>query len=334
MKSSQSILFLTNGSQQLGFGHLRRCLTLANNIKQKKHHCYFLTNSDSQIDQLLNDAPFPHYSIEGIEQLDMAFLEKFIQENQIQTLIVDSYLINKANYQDLSIKVVAIDELFDDTYCADVLINAASNADSELSTPFKKLYGPDYIILRDEFLNLPHVTINHPVNRILFVLGSGDVIDVLYELLSVISQNHRNIEVGIVLGPMFSTEVYEQVERYIIDYPKINLLENPENMAKLMQTYDLAVCAGGQTAYELAAVGVPAIAIQTADNQTDNLTLLNQAGTLVWIGGKDELALKEHFAEALTALMSSKSTRERMSQSGQALVDGQGLRRVVEVILE
>ena len=48
----------------------------------------------------------------------------------------------------------------------------------------------------------------------------------------------------------------------------------PEDMRAIMATADLAVTAGGQTTYELAASGVPAVALCIAENQRPNLAAL------------------------------------------------------------
>lgn len=45
-----------------------------------------------------------------------------------------------------------------------------------------------------------------------------------------------------------------------------------EHMKTLMLESDVAISAGGQTLYELASVGLPTIAIQVVDNQSEDIS--------------------------------------------------------------
>src|SRR2546428_7754394 len=97
---------------------------------------------------------------------------------------------------------------------------------------------------------------------------------------------------------------------------------------------DVAVTGGGQTTYELAATGTPAIAIKMADNQTGNVRGLSVRGTLVWVGDADDSDLEGKVTGALKDLANDKCKRDDMSRAGRALVDGLGTERVARAILE
>ena len=96
---------------------------------------------------------------------------------------------------------------------------------------------------------------------------------------------------------------------------------------------DLVLCGGGQTTYELAATGTPAVAIRLAANQTQNLAGLNSAQALVWAGDAQDADLETKAKRALVALAGDPARRAALSQRGRALVDGHGSARVARAIL-
>jgi spore coat polysaccharide biosynthesis predicted glycosyltransferase SpsG len=108
---------------------------------------------------------------------------------------------------------------------------------------------------------------------------------------------------------------------------------DPPDVRGLMLGADVALCAGGQTTYELAATGTPAIAVQVAANQAGNLRGLEAAGALVWAGSVEDADLGDRVMAALAALAGDGARRAAMSRAGRALVDGKGIERVAEALL-
>ena len=104
-------------------------------------------------------------------------------------------------------------------------------------------------------------------------------------------------------------------------------------MAQLMAWADVAVSAGGSTCWELAFMGLPAVAIVCADNQQAVAESLHQAGALESLGDHMMLSNRD-IAAALKCLLRSERMRRSMSERGRAIVDGLGAYRVVERMLK
>src|SRR4030095_10918806 len=98
----------------------------------------------------------------------------------------------------------------------------------------------------------------------------------------------------------------------------------PEDMRSLMLAADVALCAGGQTLYELAATSTPALAIRTAANQTANLAAFNAAGIARWMGDAGDPMLDDGIVVALQGLLRDPEARVEMGNRGRAAVDGRG----------
>jgi spore coat polysaccharide biosynthesis predicted glycosyltransferase SpsG len=112
------------------------------------------------------------------------------------------------------------------------------------------------------------------------------------------------------------------------------LHSDPPDVRGLMLEADLAVTAGGQTAYELAATATPALGLRLADNQVPNLRGLAKAGCLRDLGSPGEAGFWGHLRDQLADLASQPDVRAEMGRSGRALVDGRGAKRAAAAVLE
>jgi L-amino acid N-acyltransferase YncA len=98
-------------------------------------------------------------------------------------------------------------------------------------------------------------------------------------------------------------------------------------MAELMAGADLAVGAGGTATWERCSLGLPTLALSTADNQTRQLADAAAQG-LVYVpetGADVQATLAMH----LPALLQNAALRQLISRAGMAAVDGLGAQRLV-----
>jgi spore coat polysaccharide biosynthesis predicted glycosyltransferase SpsG len=99
-------------------------------------------------------------------------------------------------------------------------------------------------------------------------------------------------------------------------------------MKKLMLDSDIAITAGGQTLYELARTGTPAIGICVAENQRRNLDAWHRADVIEYIGWFDDKSLSSKLLKGLDKL-SGRAERAKRSRLGRQFVDGKGVERIV-----
>ena len=130
-----------------------------------------------------------------------------------------------------------------------------------------------------------------------------------------------------MIGP-FSTpsaelqRVAEQSRR------RVSFVRAPDTLLPLMLEADLAIAAGGQTLYELAATGTPTVALALFENQIASVHALAGAG-VVRVGavmpGGPFTAFRRQRDERCCGDFAA---RRAMSAAGQSLVDGCGPARV------
>ena len=105
MSSNQkNILFKVESNKEIGTGHLMRCLTLANALRDSGNRVYFLLNdTDRSSINLIKKIGFSIIFLKNQKRNNMPILEdalltkKIIEKNNLESsyLIIDNYKIDK-----------------------------------------------------------------------------------------------------------------------------------------------------------------------------------------------------------------------------------------------
>ncbi len=335
MRRSPVILFRTTGGRQTGLGHIRRCISLAEALRDLGIESSFLLDGDG-VAASVGQAGFPVVDISPESDPDETI--RRIRGSGARAVVVDSYRSTAAYFRSLSetgALTVAIDDLADRELPVDAVVNGSVGAE-ELSyrVPHGShlLLGTSYVLLRKEFAAEPVRRAPPEGRRVLVSVGGSDPYRLTPRLVRWVLEAVGAARAEVVLGPLFGES--GELESYARHDPKaVRLHWAPEGMRDLMLACDVAVCGGGQTAYELAATATPAVAVRTAENQTSNLLGLAAAGTLIWVGDAWGSGLEETVRGAVLGLMGNRVRRAEMGRRGRSLVDGQGARRVASTIL-
>jgi spore coat polysaccharide biosynthesis predicted glycosyltransferase SpsG len=104
-------------------------------------------------------------------------------------------------------------------------------------------------------------------------------------------------------------------------------------MPALMAWADVAVTAGGITAWELAFMRVPSLVCVVARNQVGNAEGIAEAGAGVNLG-RIEYATPDSIARTAALLFDDAPRRHEMSRCGRRLLDGYGVQRVVAALTQ
>src|SRR5271163_4484176 len=108
----------------------------------------------------------------------------------------------------------------------------------------------------------------------------------------------------------------------------IELVRDATDMPEQMSWADVAVAAAGSTCLEMCFMGLPALLIDLAENQTPIANEFARRGTAYYLGNSKTLTPDRIGTETRRSL-DSVVERIAMSQRGRELVDGAGAERVV-----
>ena len=343
-KKKNTIFFRADADTRMGTGHVMRCLALAQAcLDDGERATLVAASAPSALEDRLKAEGMEvvHLQVEPGSAEDAQQTADLAREAGASALVLDGYQF-EADYQkalrDSSGPLLVID---DDGrvghYTADVVLNQNLHANEELYSSreayTRLLLGTRYVALRREFMNWKDWKrlIPETAKKVLVTMGGGDPDNVTLEAIHALRKSKvEGLEAVVVAGA--SNPNFEALSAAAKGSKvPVRLERNAEDMPKLMAWADLAVAAGGTTAWELAFMGLPSIVLTLADNQRCSAHALAEKGAFVHLGESGAVT-REAIAQAVAELSESETARRELSQRGSRLVDGLGVKRVLEVL--
>lgn len=318
---------LTEGSKNIGFGHLTRCISLYQAFEEREITPKFVVNGDETIEDLLKNKN--HQIFNWVEERSKIF--ELMKDADV--VIVDSYLANISFHKGLSITVkipVYIDDDKRSDYPRGIVVNGRIYAE-EMDYPKRNgivyLLGTKYIPLRKEFWEVPKKEIRDKVESVMTTFGGDDMRNMTSKILRSLRENFPDLKKNVIIGKAFRN--IDEIKRECDKNTNLVYYPDAKKMKEIMLESDIAISAGGQTLYELARVGVPTIGICVTENQLGNAKGLERAGFLDCAGGYEKSNLIGKL-ENLIKHLEDMNVRKNKSETGRKLVDGKGSLRIVK----
>jgi len=191
--------------------------------------------------------------------------------------------------------------------------------------------GPAYAILDPAFARVPR-RVSREVRepRILVSMGGSDPYGLTLQALRALNSMEELFHVTIAIGPAFLHEV--ELRSWLTGARRQYESRREDSLLDLMVNSDLALVSFGTTVYELAAAGLPAIALSITEDHAQSAEVFAQLGSLMHLGLFSTVS-DEQIQSAVRELLNSQQLRLGMAQRGQALVDGKGAERVAKLLV-
>ncbi|MEZ8859668.1 UDP-2,4-diacetamido-2,4,6-trideoxy-beta-L-altropyranose hydrolase [Vibrio sp. 10N.247.311.51] len=340
-------------SNEIGMGHIMRCLAIATKASSLGHDVLFIGNDipSTFVERIINSgckvdsfalsvnetssSNLKHSNwLKGGTYCDALETSKVITKyfGIADWLIVDHYGIDiewESKLRRSVRNIAVIDDLADREHDADLLLD--QNIYDGWSTKYKKLtpsdckllVGSSYILLRDEFISLSPLPIGARRRDLIIFMGGGDEFNYTGKLLELLieSDNRDKLKVDVIIGPINSHK--NNVERLMQFLPHGRLFVNPTNIAELYLNSRLAIGAPGGSTWERCCLGVPSVLVAIADNQLRVGRFLDNEG-IAWLACSVEQAITRYYEVSHdAALLSDYSCR------AQCYVDGKGVERFI-----
>ncbi len=319
---SRRVLFRVAGGPRVGFGHIRRCWTLANQLEQEEREILFTADSEQAVSVLTRAGFSTRLETPGGLETTVGLLGKSPEKT---LCVADDPALGPEQLKLLAdvVPTVCIDDTADRFFPVDCVVNGSAGIERRSlrgrpDTQF--LLGAGYILLRPEFAEPPRRLFSKSIGRVLLLAGGGEADRFIRKSLETVFVSLGDVRVDLVVGP-FGT-VPDGIPA------SVGIHREPPDIRPLMLQADLAISAGGQTLYELAAAAAPTIGIQTAENQKPNLDGLSEAGAIVFIGGSESADFAARLKRTLHQLSDDPGIRQTLGEGGRKTVDGNGTERV------
>lgn len=213
---------------------------------------------------------------------------------------------------------------------ADVIVNSSLDAARD-RYPGRAGRGPDLFGPRYNLINPALFTHRDPsptVRRLLVTFGGEDPANHTKWFLEQFGPPLAGLEIVVTIGPAHPDPA---AARRAAEAIGATLAERPPSLAPYIANTDIAVTAGGTTCFELAAAGVPMLAIAIEEHQQPLIASLARRHACIDLGGG--LDLDAAFArKALQGLIADRAARARMRDAQRAIFPGPGAPLIVDVI--
>lgn len=357
------IAFRTDASVQIGTGHVMRCLTLADALRERGADCTFICrpHTGHLLDLIAlrghkalalpastadatqaSDGP-AHVAWLGTDwTTDAQDTRQALGNEVVDWLVVDHYALDahweqalRTNYQ----RLMVIDDLADRLHDCDLLLDQNLGRTAEdygglLPSDTTTLIGPRYALLRPEFAQLRAESLarraNPQLKHLLITMGGVDKDNATGRVLDALNACPLppGLHITVVMGPHAPWLQQVQTQAAQMSRPT-QVLVGVNDMARLMAGSDLAIGAAGGTAWECCCLGLPTLVLVLADNQQAGAAALQKAGAAIATQSATEIrhVMQNRLLSGDAALL------QQLSQSAARVTDGNGVSQIIERLM-
>lgn len=270
MLKSSKVAIYVNGNNERGMGHVHRALELADEFSVKPDIYYDVNQTDRLI---FGDTTHNLIGINGIAEL----FSKITQEqyavfiNDILTTSID-YMIGLKTCIPHA-RIINFEDDGEGILKADLVINALYD-----NVELPQMYaGEKYYIAPKLFLFYPPITIGNKVKKVFISFGGSDPQNYTDRLLQIIhKEKYAGYQFEVVLGK--AKHNVEQLVKQYGECRNINIYHDIKNMPEIMSMCDMGITSRGRTGYELAVLGIPAIAMAQNKREEKHGFVCNENG--------------------------------------------------------
>ena len=346
MKIDKKIIFIrVDSSTKVGYGHLIRCLALADTLKKSFKINFICTNLNGNLISQICKKKFEVFrfntksqriNVKKDAEKTISIIKK--HRNKKSLLILDSYILSQEwenRVRPYVKRLIVIDDLMDRKHSCDLIID--QNLHTQMNSLYNKsvlkncvkLLGPDYAILRNQFIaQRKYARIRSlPIKNILVSFGGTDNENHTLHALTSLKKLNSDVNVNVVTGTAnIGKKIIKNFCKKNFNY---NYFEQVENMVKLMQVADLCIGSSGTITWERCCVGLPAIAIVASNDQKDIASAVSKNKCIINLG-KIKKSDNVNYVRLMKNLKNSEL--QNMSRNCMKLVDGKGAARISKYI--
>lgn len=352
------VAFRVDASTQIGTGHLKRCLSLAQAIGQAGGEVAFAWRDHGldcagQIAQagfrslrlpppasnaahgLADTAPGQpaHAAWAGVTgEADVAAFVAVLGDWAPDWVVVDHYGFDarwhEAARAALGCRVAVIDDLADRAIAADLLIDHNPAPDhlakyaGVMNRPARVLGGPRFALLGAAYRDLVAVEVGDAVDSIGVFMGGADAAD--HSRMALRACREAGFTGRITVATTHANPNLPALRELVASDGAAALVEDLPTLADFFAGHDLQIGAGGGATWERCRLGMPAVVLATAANQAIVTTALREARAAVTV----DHPTPDTVRDAVAQLLGDPAMRLELAQGAGRLVDGRGSERV------
>jgi len=339
------ILIRCDVGYEVGYGHIVRCLALAAVLKAE-YDCEVTFAMLSSTDSVAKIQKEGHRVIQkdsDKDSMDEAWwLERIALDLQPRALILDVRTGLKGkdllSIRERGVVVVSIDDPSDRKFFSDLFfappVPQLKNMDRNLFSGDCYI-GWEWVLLRPQFAMTKRRQVlksakidGRSEQTLLISMGGSDPKGLTLTALEAVERLGIELRTIVVLGGGFMH--HEKLKSFLKMTEKNYQIQSEVNdIAQLMAAADIAVASFGVTAYELAAVGTPALYLCLSPDDQQSAFALEIAGFGKIVGLADSVS-RIHLSKIIEERLISTSKYDLQHK---LLMDGLGATRIASKIM-
>lgn len=265
------VLFRSDSSSEIGFGHIKRDLIFAKQYEDVSFACLDLEGS------LIDEIPYPVFELESESIYELVNL---IKNQKFELLIIDHYGINaddeKLIKYETGVKILSFDDDLRAHHC-DILLNVnayAKASDYEGLVPFKceLRCGFSYALIRDEFYEESKKE-REKIYDFFVCLGATDIKNLSINVVLDLPKDKK-----IALATSSSNKNLTKLMNFVNENPNVKLFVDYENLAQLMNESNKLIISASSLVNEALILKAKFKALCLAKNQQKIAAWLAQKG--------------------------------------------------------
>ena len=336
--AAMRFFFRVDSSPTIGLGHVSRCMNLANILRERGDEVYFVcAEIPGNFAERIHNAGF------GVELIPAILTERedayatLATISEADFIIVDHYALG-ALWEEIASREVARILALDDIgrpHVANYLLDSTYPGERDRyqdTSTSALLLGTRFALLSADLRKARRRKWEAPLDggRLMLSLGGGDgqtLTDMVISLLG--DARYESLAVDAVIP-----YPRQQPSKLLIPrQPGADITAHPpqKSLGPLLSTADFALTGGGVTLLERACMGVPGVAVCTAENQVPQVAALTASGVTLSAGTVPN-PTADMIHDSLDVLLSNPSRAAHMVERGITAVDGLGSVRIAELL--
>ena len=246
------IAFVVDAYDQIGTGHMYRCLSMAS--KLVFHDVVFFINRNHQLGiDIIEGYNYKYQTYEGKSDL-LGLFEHFNPKIVINDVGNTSYdymvdLTSRGYY------IINFEDFGSGSDLADLVFDSLYEHESD----DKFFVGHEYYILKDEFyLHQPKI-ITNDVRNVLIDFAPNDTLNLSQKVLDALLASGFSGRINVILGS--GHENYDELVSKYEFMKNVQFYTTVESISDFMISADIIFTSGGRIMYQVCSLGVPCIVI-------------------------------------------------------------------------
>lgn len=337
-EKSRTVAIITHAGQGVGLGHLSRCIALARELKETQSmKVVFYINEEETAKTILSKNGFVFTTWSTETQFD-SVKKEVLEPYSVSGIVID---IKGDKGKCLQQWLTILAQIDLPRFAIDYI---PENPDRSITCIVPTVYhqrlamfpgrsqqnliwGKDYLLLNRK-INFWRE--NEYVEKNDIVVTAGGSGRHTEPLLRALAELSRDIKIKFVVGP-FSDPASLESGLKDFDFRNYEIIFNPPDPYKIYRESELAISTFGVTTYELIALGVPTVVVNTSSASDGNIVAF-MARQNVCVNALSFASNTEKFVDEIRYLMANETIRDHLGEEGMLWIDAFGVERVAELI--